>query len=136
MGVNVNQMDVLNNCPVCESTDHSDFGQSLDYLVSRKIFTLVQCSVCGFVFTSPRPTIEDLPIYYKSDDYISHTDSREGCFERIYGLVKRYMLKRKAQIINKLTNKERFKILDYGCATGDLLLYLQNKGALALPRIQ
>ncbi len=132
LGINVNKMDVIYNCPVCNSKEQSRFGQSTDYLVSNKIFTLVQCSDCHFVFTSPRPTIKDLPSYYKSDNYISHTDSRKGFIESIYGIVKRHMLSRKALIIRKITNNKRFRILDYGCATGDLLLYLQNKGGICL----
>ncbi len=132
MGINGNQMDVINNCPVCDSENHSDFGQSEDYLVSRKIFKLVQCLGCGFVFTNPRPAIDELSSYYKSDDYISHTDSREGLFEKAYGFVKRYMLSRKALIIRNIAKKERLRILDYGCGTGDLLLYLQNRGAMCL----
>lgn len=132
LGINANEMDVINKCPVCDSLRQYDFGQSEDYLVSREVFTLVQCLDCGFIFTNPRPTLVDLPRYYKSDDYISHTDSRKSFFERLYGLVKQHMLRRKAKIINKLTHKEKFRILDYGCATGDLLLYLQNKGAIGL----
>jgi SAM-dependent methyltransferase len=132
LGINVNEMYVVNKCPVCDSERQLDFGQSEDYLVSREVFILVQCLECGFVFTNPRPALEDLPCYYKSGDYISHTDSRKSFFERVYGLVKRHMLRRKAQIINKLTQKKKFRILDYGCATGDLLLFLQNKGAIGL----
>ena len=131
-GINVNQMDIINNCPVCNSTGQTGFGHSKDYLVSNKIFTLVQCSGCDFVFTNPRPFVEDLPSYYKSDDYISHTDSRKGIIEQIYGLVKRFMISRKALIISRITKNIRYRILDYGCATGDLLLYLQNKGAVCL----
>ncbi|MBW6479004.1 MAG: methyltransferase, partial [Bacteroidales bacterium] len=120
-------MDVINTCPVCGHAEHSYFGESEDYLVSNKVFTLVKCLSCDFVFTNPRPTIDDLPSYYKSEDYISHTDSRKGFIEKVYGIVKRYMLSRKSLIIKKITQNKRYNILDYGCATGDLLLYLQNK---------
>jgi 2-polyprenyl-3-methyl-5-hydroxy-6-metoxy-1,4-benzoquinol methylase len=132
VGKNVNQMHVVNTCPVCGSTGQRVFGHSEDYLVSKEVFTLVQCSFCDFVFTNPRPTVEILPSYYKSEDYISHTDSRKGIFEKVYGIVKHYMLKRKYLIIKKITGKKRYKILDYGCATGDLLLYLQNRGAICV----
>ncbi|MBW6478671.1 MAG: class I SAM-dependent methyltransferase, partial [Bacteroidales bacterium] len=52
--------------------------------------------------------------------------------EKVYGIVKRFMLSRKSLIIKKITQNKRYNILDYGCATGDLLLYLQNKGAVCV----
>ncbi len=131
-GTNDNQMHLLNTCPICNSAGQKAVGQSKDYLVSNEIFTLVKCSVCDFVITNPRPTPENIISYYKSGDYISHTDSRKGIFEKVYGIIKGYMLRRKTLIIKSIAKKPRFNILDYGCATGDYLLYLQDRGAVCL----
>ncbi|TVQ82449.1 MAG: class I SAM-dependent methyltransferase [Bacteroidetes bacterium] len=117
----------IKNCPICESPSMKRIGESEDYLVSNETFTLTQCNYCSFVFTNPRPDEKSIIKYYKSVDYISHTDSQRGIFERIYMLVRAYMLKRKYKIIRRINQKkEKIALLDFGCGTGEFLLYLQK----------
>ena len=67
-----------------------------------------------------RPSIDKLGGYYKSEDYISHTDAKRNLFEKAYHFIKSVALKRKLKLINKLANQEK-TLLDVGCGTGDFL---------------
>jgi SAM-dependent methyltransferase len=122
-------MEKLKSCPLCSNTLFVDMLSANDYLVSKQIFSIVRCEDCGFVFTNPRPISNDLGRFYLSDEYISHTDSKGSVLEKIYDVVRKYMLKRKLALINKHinTNTERL-LLDYGCATGEFLMKAKTSG--------
>jgi 2-polyprenyl-3-methyl-5-hydroxy-6-metoxy-1,4-benzoquinol methylase len=68
--------------------------------------------------TSPVP--ENLKEYYKSEDYISHTDSRKSLIDIVYQFVKRSTLRRKLALINSFNTTTK-TILDVGAGTGDFL---------------
>ena len=104
-----------------------------DHSVSGKEFQLLENETYGFLETFPRPNEYQLPEYYKTDDYISHTDSRRNLFEMVYHAVRNVSLKRKLKLINSLSqsrdngNNTRKKILlDIGCGTGDFLQTVQR----------
>lgn len=95
-----------------------------DYTVSGEAFELIENSEYGFLETSPQPSSEKLPDYYKSEDYISHTNSKRNLFENIYHLVRRFSLSRKLKLINSFSSEK--KLLDIGCGTGDFLQTAKN----------
>ena len=70
--------------------------------------------------TFPQPEAEKLSEYYKSDDYISHTDTKRNLLEYVYHIVRQIALKRKLKLINSF-NSENKTLLDIGCGTGDFL---------------
>lgn len=97
-----------------------------DYSVSGEEFELIKNSEYGFLETTPQPSSNKLPEYYKSEDYISHTDSKRNLFEKVYHLVRSISLKKKLSLINSFASEEK-KLLDVGCGTGDFLeIALQN----------
>ncbi|GAA4802251.1 class I SAM-dependent methyltransferase [Litoribaculum gwangyangense] len=96
-----------------------------DYSVSGEEFQLVENSEFGFLETTPQPASNKLSYYYKSDDYISHTDSKRNFFEKGYHLIRKVSLKRKLNLINKFSNEGK-NLLDIGCGTGDFLLTAQQ----------
>jgi 2-polyprenyl-3-methyl-5-hydroxy-6-metoxy-1,4-benzoquinol methylase len=118
-------MELLTNCPVCSKTSFNSWLESEDYFLTGEKFTIVQCSSCGFRFTNPRPSTENLGSYYQSTDYISHTDQKKGLFAAIYQNVRKYTLFSKYKLISRY--KKSGQILDIGCATGQFLKYMQNK---------
>ncbi|WP_370520225.1 class I SAM-dependent methyltransferase [Flavobacterium sp. xlx-214] len=66
---------------------------------------------------------DTLDTYYKSDDYISHTDGKRNLFEKVYQIVKDITIKQKWKLIKKFHDKPIVDVLDIGCGTGDFLKY-------------
>ena len=75
---------------------------------------------------STLPVPENLDQYYLSEDYISHTDSKKGLFEKAYHFIKRFMLKKKLQLISSRVHQG--SLLDIGAGTGDFLKQAKNEG--------
>lgn len=98
-----------------------------DYSVSKEEFELKINEEFGFLETIPQPSKEDLPRYYESEDYISHTDTKRNLFEKVYHMVRSISLKRKLKLINNLS-KDSKTLLDVGCGTGDFLLTAKQNG--------
>jgi 2-polyprenyl-3-methyl-5-hydroxy-6-metoxy-1,4-benzoquinol methylase len=98
-----------------------------DHAVSGETFKLIQNSEYGFLETIPQPSKEKLPEYYKSEDYISHTDAKRNVFEKVYHGVRVFALKKKVSLINSFSSEGK-NLLDVGCGTGDFLLAAKNNG--------
>ncbi|MEZ4859429.1 MAG: class I SAM-dependent methyltransferase [Flavobacteriaceae bacterium] len=91
-----------------------------DFLVSGETFSLVWDKERAFLKTIPQPSGDELPKYYNSEEYISHTDSKKGLFNFLYQSVKGISLNKKASLINRL-QKQKGTLLDIGAGTGDFL---------------
>ncbi len=102
------------------------FVRCKDYLVSQSEFDLLYDSEYDLLKTNPIPTTEELPKYYQSEEYISHTDSKKSFIDKIYQLVKSYMLRKKERLVSSFQSKG--KLLDIGCGTGDFLQLCEKKG--------
>lgn len=98
-----------------------------DHIVSKAYFDLIIDDDLEMLITSPRPKEEDLPNYYESEAYISHTDSSKSFIDKIYQLVKNYTILQKIKLINSF-NTESKTILDIGSGTGDFLVACKNNG--------
>tara|TARA_R110002110_G_scaffold64093_4_gene177357 strand:+ start:964 stop:1809 length:846 start_codon:yes stop_codon:yes gene_type:complete len=96
-----------------------------DHSVSGEEFELIQNLEYDFLETTPQPSSDKLHEYYKSEDYISHTDSKRNLFEKAYHLVRTISLKKKLRLINSLVSKSK-NLLDVGCGTGDFLQTAQQ----------
>ena len=64
-----------------------------DYLVSGETYRLERWKHYDILKTEPVP--ENLSAYYKSESYISHTDASKSFTEKLYNIVKTYMLQKK-----------------------------------------
>lgn len=104
------------------------FQKVRDYSVSKEIFELHHNPEYDLLITFPKPSLEKLPSYYESEDYISHTDGKRSLFERMYHLIKNIALKNKVKLINAQSQKG--KLLDIGAGTGDFLVVAKNDGWL------
>jgi 2-polyprenyl-3-methyl-5-hydroxy-6-metoxy-1,4-benzoquinol methylase len=94
-----------------------------DYTVSSERFELMKNEEYEMLVTFPVPL--DLESYYKSDNYISHTDSKKTFFDKIYQTVKKYTLKQKISLLNSFQTATK-TILDVGAGTGDFLKVCKN----------
>ncbi|MEI7596332.1 MAG: methyltransferase domain-containing protein [Bacteroidota bacterium] len=109
-------MEYLSSCPICKSTMLKSHLTCKDYTVSQSEFTIVNCSSCGFTFTNPRPEPENLGVYYKSEEYVSHSNTKKGLIFKLYQLVRNYTLDNKVRLVKKWGNPKN--LLDIGCGTG------------------
>ena len=98
-----------------------------DHTVSRETFNLYLDEENDLLITLPRPSDLELPGYYESEAYISHTDSKESLMDKVYQLIKNYSIKKKLSMINGLT-RQKGLLLDIGCGTGDFLATCQKDG--------
>ena len=98
-----------------------------DYSVSGEEFKLLYNSETDMLETYPQPKLENLPKYYESSNYISHTDSKESVVDKLYQIVKKATLKSKLKLINSFNSQEK-DILDIGCGTGEFLLTCKYGG--------
>ena len=95
-----------------------------DYFLTGEKFRLKENEDFGFLETNPQP-LENLNDYYESENYISHTDSEKTLMDRMYKFVKNHNLSYKfSKLLDTVPGN---KILDYGCGTGDFLVYAKGK---------
>ena len=102
------------------------FQKVKDYSVSKEIFELHHNPEYDLLITFPKPSLEQLPSYYESEDYISHTDGKRSLFEKAYHFIKSIAIKNKVKLIN--AKSEKGKLLDIGAGTGDFLVAAKNDG--------
>ncbi len=102
----------------------NSYIKTKDFLLSGEEFTLVANEEKDLLKTIPVP--ENVSDYYKSENYISHTDSNKSFFDKAYQLVKKVSLSQKESLIKKL-NKGEGLLLDIGSGTGDFLVYAKSK---------
>ncbi len=116
------------NCPSCGSEDVKKRLEVKDYLVSGEIFTLYDCNSCSLRFTWPVPAEENIAPYYKSENYISHTDTHAGLINKLYHFVRKYALIQKRKWVEKVTGRHNGSLLDIGCGTGAFLNEMKRSG--------
>lgn len=116
----------IEKCPVCSGNKFSIKITCTDHMLSNEKFILTECANCSFLFTNPRPTSKDIGTYYKSDEYISHSNKSTNLINTIYKIARHFTMSKKVSLINSITNQKT--ILDYGCGTGDFLYTSQKNG--------
>lgn len=98
-----------------------------DFTLSHKDFELRRHEELDMLVTFPAPSVEELPFFYKSENYISHTDSKKSFLDKLYQVVKKYMLDKKIGWLEKESLPGR-KLLDIGAGTGDFLSVAKSRG--------
>lgn len=91
-----------------------------DHSVSKDEFQLLHHKELDMLETYPQPKGQKLSEYYKSEDYISHTDKKRNLLELTYHKVREISLKKKLRLINSFQSESK-TLLDVGCGTGDFL---------------
>ena len=119
---------MANKCPWCNSENNSKFLELKDYFLTQENFEILECNDCKLLFTTPCPAPDKIGDYYKSDDYLSHNESKKGIVPQIYNLVKKVNIKNKFNITVNGQQTTDNSILDIGCGVGDFLNYAKEKG--------
>ena len=107
-----------NNCAVCGSINIQEKYTIKDHSHTGEKFSLAVCNDCKFHFTQNIPDSESIGPYYKSENYVSHSDTQKGLFFKVYHAVRNYMLNKKKNIILSATALNSGKLLDIGTGTG------------------
>lgn len=105
-------------CPVCGSPGIKYVFSVRDHSVSQEEFKIFECNKCSLRFTQDIPPQEMIGTYYKSEDYISHTNTSKGLVNRLYQSVRKRTLRNKQKLIQRLTGLENGSLLDIGSGTG------------------
>lgn len=120
-------MEKISSCPACGETKLLPFLTTKDYTVSKKTFKIVRCDACKLLLTNPRPSATEAGPYYKSENYISHSDTQEGIINKLYHIVRNFTLKQKTRWIEK-EKTGNLQLLDIGCGNGHFLHACQKAG--------
>lgn len=119
MGSKINRI----SCPCCGGTSIQKVLACKDYTVSNEMFDVWECAACSVRFTQYAPDQDSIAPYYKSDTYISHSDTGKGLINKAYKVARNYTLNWKIKLVkSKLGNRsQNGTLLDIGIGTGAFL---------------
>lgn len=115
------------HCPVCNSVRINPLLTVKDFSVSGEAFVVWQCGDCTLRFTQDAPDEASIGPYYRSPDYISHSNTDKGLLNKLYQKVRKHTLEQKAVLIRKET-EEKGRLLDVGAGIGAFLSVMKEKG--------
>ena len=102
--------------------------KAVAHLYQIESYELLKCKECGFVFTVPRPSNEELRSLYKQDYY----SEKQGTYGYNVNYVKAvYIRKSEFSKILRIINKHSVRdgnLLDIGCAHGFFLDIARSNG--------
>jgi len=114
----MDQRIVYTACPVCGAGGILKVFTAKDYTVSQEQFDIYQCTSCQLRFTQAVPDATAIGSYYKSENYISHSNTSKGLVNRVYQLVRKKANRGKRKLIEKTTGLRQGRLLDVGSGTG------------------
>lgn len=115
-------------CPLCGSPRIPTLLTCRDTLTRLGDFTIASCADCGFRFTNPYPSPDDIHAFYASDDYTPVTNSTRGLLNKGYHLARRVMLRAKRRLVRRLARRATGTLLDIGCGTGEFPATMKQGG--------
>ncbi len=115
-------------CPLCSSSTIKPVLSARDHTVSKETFSIWECETCTARFTQDVPDQNEIGHYYISEDYISHTETKQGFINRAYHAVREFTLQQKKKLVSRYAGVSKGDILDIGCGTGAFLKVMQDAG--------
>lgn len=116
------------SCPVCGSAGIAEVITAMDHTVSKEEFTIFHCANCQLRFTQDVPDAASIGKYYKSENYISHTNTSKGLVNRIYRVVRTRANRQKRKLIERFTGIKNGSLLEIGSGTGYFAAEMKNAG--------
>lgn len=117
-------MKTLKTCKICCTSKTKITKLCQDHLLSKETFGIRQCENCLFEWTDPQPEESNIGKYYKSVNYISHSDCRVNIIDWCYHIARKIAVLKKGGIIGKGNGK----LLEIGSGTGNMLQHCQRLG--------
>ena len=115
-------------CPLCQSSAIKKRFACVDEFATGEQFDIFECTACGLAFTQNVPDEKEIDRYYESPTYISHSNTSKGFVNRVYHIVRRIMLHKKARKVEMLTGLKNGRLLDYGAGTGHFARLMETRG--------
>ena len=115
-------------CPVCDSAGIQQVLTAQDHTVSSESFGIWQCANCSLRFTQNVPSAEAIGKYYKSEAYISHSETSKGIINWLYLRVRKFTLSSKRNFIEDETGAKKGSLLDVGAGAGAFVHHMKEKG--------
>jgi SAM-dependent methyltransferase len=115
-------------CPVCNSSRLALIFNAKDHTVSGEHFAIWECQDCSLRFTQDVPEADLIGPYYKSENYISHTETKKGFINSAYHTVRKFTLQQKRKLVCRVSGLNKGRILDIGCGTGAFLEVMKDAG--------
>lgn len=108
-------------CPLCDADRPRELFRRPDHWheIADFAFPVVECRACGMGYVTPRPVIEDLPIFYPPEFYRAD-EGREEVLA-----AKADQLRAKARFLDGLAPG---RLLDIGCTKGEFLETMRRRG--------
>lgn len=116
------------NCPLCGSDNIRHYLHAKDNTVSQQQFAIWQCLDCTGMFTQDVPDEQNIGRYYRSEAYISHTNTKEGLINSLYHRVRNITLEQKRKTIFSVTGQRNGSLLDIGAGVGAFAHHMQQSG--------
>jgi SAM-dependent methyltransferase len=117
-----------NSCPSCHSENLQLALKASDHTVSHETFEIWECLSCGLRYTQDVPDAVSIGAYYRSDNYISHTNTNKGLINRLYHIVRKQTLSNKYRLISSATRMRQGKLLDIGAGAGAFVAHMKEQG--------
>jgi SAM-dependent methyltransferase len=115
-------------CPVCGSEHFDPILQSGDYEYRLPgSFHIARCRSCRLLLQNPRPSFDEILRYY-TEEYEPYRKVGSSLVQKVRDYV---LLKPRVELYRRLIGSTG-RILDVGCANGELLNHLRRRGAWEL----
>ena len=96
--------------------------------MSGQVFPVCECRSCTLRFTQDVPDEGSIGPYYKSEDYISHSNTSKGLINKLYQSVRKRTLKKKRKLVEHSTGIKKGQLLDIGSGTGAFVNEMKQQG--------
>lgn len=115
-------------CNLCQADDAEFLLEGHDRFHDIPgTYRLVRCSRCGLIYLDPMPTLEALARHYPPEyfPYSVAIDDETSFFKR---WDRRYGVYKRCRAVIQATGQPTGRVLDVGCATGNFLAAMRDRG--------
>lgn len=126
-------------CFICGSEGKEEVARVKDFDAGYDIeWRAVRCTNCGFIYTDPRPTMECMLKYFYPEDYVCYQQNQLSPFTHAANRFNQNLGTHviKDEIEKLLANPRAGRILDVGCAHGQILEYLRKRTSWELVGVE
>jgi SAM-dependent methyltransferase len=120
--------ELIVSCPVCNNKSPFFALKVKDHSVTGEFFDIFECPQCSLRFTRQPPQGEKMGVYYESENYVSHSNTRKGIINNLYHSVRHHTLSVKFRQIEKATGLKMGQHLDIGAGTGAFVQFMNAHG--------